>query len=306
MITGSPTFPLVSRRRLHGLAFGAMHGARRGTGSDVSGSRRYVPGDDPDRIDWAASARLSAARAVEEFIVREHFADEAPRAVTLLDCCATMALPASELPWLDKAAAARACIELIEASVTEARGLMGFLEFGDREDLVRWAPPASLGTRLFDEHALERSHAGAPLAGVAGALDFLALHRRQVPSASFVFVLSDFLAPPPVDAWEDAIDRGWDVVPVVIQDPVWEQSFPELDGIVVPLRTSGGRLRLVRLRNGESAAWRERHEERRAQLLDSLGTLGIEPVLVSSAEQDDLYESFTLWSTERQSAWSRG
>lgn len=305
MITGSPTFPLVSRRRLHGLAFGAMHGARRGTGSDVSGSRRYVPGDDPDRIDWAASARLSAAQGIDEFIVREHFADEAPRAVTLLDCCPTMSLPSSELPWLDKGAAARTCIEMIEASVTEARGLIGFLEFGDGADLVRWAPPASTGTRAFDEHELPRAEGGEPLPGVAGALDFLTLHRRQVPSASFVFVLSDFLAPPAVEAWEDAIDRGWDVVPVVIQDPVWEQSFPEIDGIVVPLQSSDGRLRLVRLRAGESTAWRSRHEERRRRLLDALGTLGVEPVLVSSAEPDEIFEAFTLWATERQSAWSR-
>ncbi len=306
MITGSPTFPLVSRRRLHGLAFGAMHGARRGTGSDVSGSRQYVAGDDPDTIDWAASARLSAAQGRDDFIVREHFADEAPRAVTLLDRCATMSVPATDLPWLDKAAAASACADLIEASVTEARGMVGFLEFGETEDVVRWAAPASNGARLFEEHALERSHVGAALAGPAGALDFLALHRRQVPSASFVFVLSDFLVAPPVAAWEDALDRGWDVVPVVIQDPVWEQSFPDLDGIVVPLRTSAGGLRLVRLRRGESTAWRERHEERRARLLDALGTLGIEPVLVSAAEPDELYEAFTLWSTERQSAWSRG
>ena len=306
MITGSPTFPLVSRRRLHGLAFGAMHGARRGTGSDVSGSRRYVPGDDPDRIDWAASARLSAATGVDDFIVREHFADEAPRAVTLLDCCPTMTLPSSELPWLDKAAAARVCIEMIEASVTEARGLIGSLEFGARAGVVGWAPPASAGTRAFDEHDLPLGEDGTPLPGVAGALDFLALHRRQVPSASFVFVLSDFLAPPPVEAWEDAVDRGWDVVPVVIQDPVWEQSFPEIDGIVVPLQSSGGRLRLVRLRAGESTAWRSRHEERRRRLLDVLGTLGVEPVLVSSAEPDDIFEAFTLWATERQSAWSRG
>jgi hypothetical protein len=306
VITGSPTFPLVSRRRLHGLAFGAMHGARRGTGSDVSGSRRYVTGDDPDTIDWAASARLSAARGTDEFVVREHFADEAPRAVTLLDCSRTMTLPAADLPWLDKPAAAEACIGMIEASVTDARGLIGFLEYGADEELVRWSPPTSTALKVFEEHELPRADGAEPLAGAWGALDFLALHRRQVPSASFVFVLSDFLVPPPLDAWEDAVDRGWDVVPVVIQDPVWEQSFPDIDGIVVPLRSSTGRLRLVRLRGGESAAWRARHEERRARLLDSLSTLGIEPVLVSSAEPDDVFEAFTLWATERQSAWSRG
>jgi uncharacterized protein (DUF58 family) len=49
-------FPLTPRRRLIGLSFGGMRSARRGTGSDVAGSRPYRPGDDIDNIDWAASA----------------------------------------------------------------------------------------------------------------------------------------------------------------------------------------------------------------------------------------------------------
>lgn len=305
MIAGAPTFPLVSRRRLHGLAFGAMHGARRGTGSDVSGSRAYVPGDDPDRIDWGSSARLSAALGRDEFIVREHFADEAPRAVAVLDRSAAMALPTSGLPWLDKAAAARIATEIVAASVIEARGLIGFLEFAAGRETVSWAQPTSGADRGLEEHDLPRPDGAEPPADVAGALDFLGLHRRAVPSASFVFVLSDFLAPPPIEAWEDALDRGWDVVPVVIQDPVWEQSFPQIDGVVVPLASVAGRTRLVRLRTGESAAWRRAHEERRALLLSGLDGLGLEPVLISSGALDDVFESFAAWSTERQSAWSR-
>lgn len=306
MITGSPTFPLVSRRRLHGLAFGAMHGARRGTGSDVSGSRAYVPGDDPDRIDWASSARLSAALGTDEFIVREHFADEAPRAVTVVDASPAMTLPVAGLPWLDKSAAARLAADIIAASVTEARGLIGFLEFASGWQTVGWAQPTSGGSGAVEEHELPHAEGAEPTADVAAALDFLALHRRAVPSASFVFVLSDFLTPTPIEAWEDALDRGWDVVPVVIQDPVWEQSFPPIDGLVVPLAPVAGRTRLVRLRSGESAAWRRAHVERRERLLSELDGLGIEPVLISSAELDEVFESFAAWSTERQSAWSRG
>ncbi|MBI4172789.1 MAG: DUF58 domain-containing protein, partial [Actinobacteria bacterium] len=97
------TFPLVPRRRLVGLAFGAMHSARRGTGSDVAGSRPYVSGDDVDAIDWAASARLSSARDSDQFVVRERFAEEAPRVVIVCDRRPELAPPAPELPWLRKA-----------------------------------------------------------------------------------------------------------------------------------------------------------------------------------------------------------
>ena len=68
-------FPLVPRRRVIGLAFGGVRSARRGIGSDVASTRPYQPGDDLAWMDWAASAKLSAARGEDEFIVRERFAD---------------------------------------------------------------------------------------------------------------------------------------------------------------------------------------------------------------------------------------
>src|SRR5260370_7002706 len=78
-------FPLVPRRRVIGLAFGGVRSARRGVGSDVASTREYHPGDDVAWMDWAASAKLSAARTTDEFIVRERFADESPPVVTLSD-----------------------------------------------------------------------------------------------------------------------------------------------------------------------------------------------------------------------------
>ena len=56
------TFPLVTRRRLVGLAFGTLQSARRMTGTDVAGSRPDHPVDDMRTIDWNASAKLSAAK----------------------------------------------------------------------------------------------------------------------------------------------------------------------------------------------------------------------------------------------------
>ncbi|MDH4177546.1 MAG: DUF58 domain-containing protein [Thermoleophilia bacterium] len=306
MSYGALTFPLVPRRRLVGLAFGSMRGARRGAGTDVAGSRAYVPGDNPDRIDWAASGRLSSARGTDEFVVREHFADEAPRVVVVSDVRADMSLCPPELPWLRKDEAVQVACGLITDSVAEARGLAGFLEYGRRPGVVSWCAP---GTRGGASELLDYALARDPADGVDGAesaLEFLAAHRRAVPSASFVFVLSDFLAPPSVIAWEDALDRGWDVVPVVVQDPVWEQGFPSVDGIVLPLTGVDGRLRLVRLRPGESARLRAEHEGRREQLIDSLGSLGIEPVLLSSAGTESVYEAFLSWAAERQATWSRG
>jgi Protein of unknown function DUF58 len=220
-MSSSLTFPLVSRRRLVGLAFGSMHGMRRGSGSDIAGSRAYIPGDDPHRIDWAATARLSGAHATDEFVVREYYADEAPRAILCVDRRTTMSMCPPGLPFLHKDVAADVALGLIDDSVAESRGLIGRLELDERAGLVAWCPPASgRRTMSFVDHELPR--VDAPRDGVTAMFEFLTLHRRSVPSASFVFVLSDFIEPTPLGTWEWALDRGWDVVPVVIQDPVWE------------------------------------------------------------------------------------
>jgi uncharacterized protein (DUF58 family) len=302
MIGSSFTFPLVSRRRLIGLAFGSMRGTRRGSGSDIAGSRAYVPGDDPHRIDWAASGRLSAARATDEFVVREYFVDEAPRVVVCVDRRAQMALCPPGLPFLRKDAAASIALELIEDSVAESRGLIGLLEVDGRPGVLGWCHPVS-GRRVPAVVDHERPERGEPADAVTTMFEFLTLHRRAVPSASFVFVLSDLIEPTPLDTWEWALDRGWDVVPVVIQDPVWEQGFPDVDRLVLPLAGPDGRVRGIRLEKGESRSWRERHEERLEQLLAGLRSLGIEPVLVSRADREHVFGAFLHWSAERQAAW---
>src|SRR5262249_61082404 len=98
MTTGAP-FPFIQHRRVIGLSFAAMRSARRGMGSDVAGSRPYRSGDDVKKIDWAGSARLSIARGSDEFIVREHYADEAPRVVVFCDRRAGMAATPQPPPW---------------------------------------------------------------------------------------------------------------------------------------------------------------------------------------------------------------
>ena len=111
------SFPLVPRWRPVGSAFGRLRAARRGIGSSVATTRSYVPGDDPGMIDWKLSARLSSIRGTAEFIVREDFADEAPRAVVVADRAPSMGLYPDDLPWLSKPAALRAVWQAVGGGV---------------------------------------------------------------------------------------------------------------------------------------------------------------------------------------------
>ena len=284
------TFPLIPRRRVLGLAFGGLHSVRRGAGSDVAASRPYRPGDDVGKIDWPASARLSLARGTDEFVVREHFAEEAPRVVVLCDRRPSMFAFGEPWPWLDKAEALRQATRLIGESATAARGLLGY--FDEAETTPFWHPPRSEGElALLD---LNRPFA-APDDTVARGLRHLIEHPRDLPAGTFLFVLSDFLVEPERDDWLRALERRWEVVPVVIQDPVWEQSFPDLGGLVVAYDGGG----LVRLSEAEAERRRREHEERRRDLLHRLRALDLEPVLVSSHEHRDVLYSFLTWADQR-------
>ena len=223
------TFTLVPRGRLVGLSFGTMRSYRRGAGSDVAGSRPYQEGDSLHTIDWAASARLSSARQRDEFIVRERFAEEAPRVVVVSDRRPEMAFFQPPLPWLDKAEAMRQTVELIIQSTSLVGGFVGYVDFAEGE--AYWLPPQG-GRRLWElrEERLPSDLFDAPEGSVADAILHLTEHSKAVTPGSFVFVLSDFFDPPPVDVWLKALERRLDVVPVVIQDPTWEQSFPDVSG----------------------------------------------------------------------------
>ena len=129
---------------------------------------------------------------------------------------------------------------------------------------------------------------------------------RELGTGSIVFFVSDFLAFPPDEAWEDAFARGWDIVPVVVQDPTWEQSFPDISGICVPLADPAGKLQPTFLTRRESARRRDENEARHASIVARVEDLGLEPVLLGTSDPDAVLEALLAWAGMRRSAlaWS--
>jgi hypothetical protein len=278
-----------------GLSFGGLTSTRRGPGSDVAGSRPYRPGDDVDAIDWNASARLSSARGTDEFVVREKFAEEAPRVVVVADRRPEMTVFREPLPWLSKPTALQHATEIIFESAAALRGVSGYLDYADGEPF--WEPPRS----QHEPVGLESRGFSAPEDTLELALDQLVEHRRSLPTGSFVFVLSDFLFPMPEGAWTRVLQQRWDVVPVVIQDPVWEQSFPPVGGVMVPFWDPRAKqIKPIRMSEREAAEKREANEARFAALLGWLRGHDLEPVVLSSHERPDVFVSFLDWAELRR------
>ncbi len=127
---------------------------------------------------------------------------------------------------------------------------------------------------------------------------------QTLGSGSIVFLVSDFLSFPADAVWDDAIARGWDVVPVVVQDPTWEQSFPAVGGATLPLADPDGRMRAVFMTRDEAERRRAENEARFASVLDRLEELGAEPITIGSADEDTVYDAFLAWAEGRRSTFT--
>ncbi len=297
--SGDLVFPLIPSRRGGALDVAGRSSRRRGSGDEVASSRPYRRGDPLRTIDWAASARLSTARGTDEFVVRDHFAEDAVRVVIVADRSRSMALFPSSLPWLDKPAAVLEAGRMILASGGATNALIGYADAGGPD-------PRLVPARRGRDHvrAIERriaTSADGPPDSLDRALGLLSRSAATIMPGTFVFVLSDFLPLPDASRLHDVLAAGWDVVPVVVQDPVWERSFPEVGGVTLPIFDPEVRRSLpVRLSRKEAAARRFLNEQRTAHLHALLLGLGLDHVTVTSSDRAAVHASFLGWAEARR------
>jgi hypothetical protein len=210
-----------------------------------------------------------------------------------------MSLYPPPLPWLSKGDAQREAAISIAASAAVARADIAALDHGDGE---WWLAPGRRDRPWLVAARAEEAPFTAPEDTLLRALAFLGERRTDVPGGAFVFVLSDFLVPVPADAWLDALAHGWDIVPVVIQDPVWERSWPDVAGVGLPVAGAG----LVGLGRRRTARLRAEHEERYAALIAGLHAVGLRPVELGTSDPLAVDDAFLDWADERRRGrWAR-
>ena len=212
-----------------------------------------------------------------------------------------MGIYEAPLPWLSKPDAIAEATSAIALSAAASNSEIGSLDLAGGEP--EWLPPATRDAAALVIDRQRQAPFDAPeLEPVFAAL----LSRRtQLPPGSFVFVLSDFLAGPSEDVWLTAGAYGWDLIPVVIQDPLWEQSFPAIGSVVVPIRDAAStRVLPLRLSPREAAARRDENERRLAELERRFGSLDLDWVVIGSADPEAVDRAFGTWAEERR-RWRR-
>ena len=291
---GLRPFPLVPRRRFLGVQFGRRRSSRRGIGDEVAGTRPYRPGDLIAHIHWAASAKLSEARGTDEFVVREFFAEQAPRVALVHDRRPGMAIHTPPSPWLDKRAAAETAGRLIEASAAAEQGEVLSVDGALRHPVRRVRGREDAGG-IYD----------APETSLTVAFEALVRESRVLPTGSFVFVVSDFLVPVPARLWLRLRALRWDVVPVIVQDPTWEQTFPAVGGVVLPVADPiSGQLQDVWVTAREARERAHANEARFDELLTRFRRLGFDPVVLGTSDPREIGDRFRAWADRRRRLWT--
>lgn len=291
-------FPLISRRRLVGTPFGAQRSARRGRGSETAGTRPYLPGDPVATIEWVASARLSAARGADEFIVRERYAEEAPLVAIVLDRRPSMGIYDASSPWLDKPRAVSTAVRAIVESADEARAAVLLVD-GLAPAARAWQP--ARGRARLVAARLERAGFDATDDVLDTAVAALSRRRASLPPGSFVFLISDFLGSLEPASRSRLRSLGPDIVPVIVQDPTWERSFPDVAGVLLPtVAVSTGEARPVRLSRRETRARRAQHEQRYNDLAARFRKAGMDPVTLGESEPEPIHRAFLAWAERRR------
>lgn len=289
-----PLLELEPHVRIIGSLFGNAPSRRRGSSDDVVGGRPYQIGDDVRRIDWATSARLSALQDKDHFVVRETYGEEAPIVCFALDRSSSMALYPREYPWLHKPDAVRLIAEVVALSAKHYHCPLAYLDADCWESPSTSTGPGDL-MQLLAQGGYERSE---------DTIDSLFGRLRSVghllPGGSFVFCCSDFMQLPSKQMLAMAIDAEWELVPIVVQDPLWEQSYPEAAGeVALPVCDEAGRFRLLRQSRAEVRARRQAHEARLRSLDELFASHGFPPIVLSELGPAALSDALRSWHLRR-------
>ena len=197
--SGRAAFPLVPRYRLSRASLSAPLEARDAAAEATSPDSAPTSRATRSRRSTGTRARGSRPRGRDdEFVVRERFADEAPRVVVVLDRRPSMGLYPDWSPWLVEARRRLASRPRRSSRARCPRAAPRDTSTPPRPGGPSGSPPRGRSPlELIEERARSaRLRRGPGLAGRAGSSTSRA-PTASLGSGSFVFVLSDFLEPPP-------------------------------------------------------------------------------------------------------------
>jgi len=262
---------MLTGRRRPGVRGAGAPAKRRSDGYEFAELRAYVPGDDPRRIDWAATARAG------DLQTRVVFEDHALTLAAALDASGSMfagreranyeiALDAAGA-WYAAAIDDDRCARVAREGLIFARDL-----------------PGRAAARLCAER--REAPGGSFAATLATAL-------AALPRASHLLVVSDFYEFDALDPLLRACAARFELTALLMRDP-WNGALP-LGGFVRLRDAESGAVRRCYVGGAERARYRATVEARERHVLERLLYAGARAsVLAEGGAQRALLEAFGI------------
>lgn len=241
---------------------------RRSDGYEFAELRAYAPGDDPRRIDWAATARAG------ELQTRVVFEDHALVVAAAIDASASMFVGRTRA--------------LYDVACDAAALWYGVVRDGDRavrivaDGVVR---PRELRAGAVAQHcASVREACGTPFA------ETLALASAVVPRGAALLIVSDFFE---LDAYRErlaACAARADTYALILRDP-WAQNLP-LGGFVRVRDAETGESARLFIGARERERFHARIAKREAEVQATLEACGLTVGILAEEAPETALEAF--------------
>jgi uncharacterized protein (DUF58 family) len=287
---------LTVRRRLDGLLQGNHLGLVPGPGTEPGEARRYQPGDDVRRMDWAVTARTTEAH------IRETVADRELETWLAVDLSASLDFGTAECDKRELAVAACAAV----AHLTRGGGNRVGVVASTGAVVVRIPARGGLPhARGIIRRIAELPRAAEGVRGdLAGTLEQL---RRPPRRRGLVAVVSDFLGPRSgsVFDWERPL-RGLsarhDLIAIEVLDPR-DLELPDIGTVVLADPETGRQKEVVitPLLRREFAAAAAAHREEVAATLRRCGAAQL-----TLRTDSDWVSDMVRFAVARKRGWSGG
>ncbi len=183
-----------------------------GLGTEFYSMREYIPGDDPKRINWKASARCN------ELIVNETEAERVTDVMIVLDTDVTFFGP-TETELFERGVQAAASLTRLLLSQGNRVGLV--LQGGERGSI-----PAGFGKRHERRMLFLLAAAKPGRATVSTSYVMNLLARRMLPSRSQIVIISPLLDPEMKEGVKQLTIAGYSML-VLSPSPMPPSSFQD-------------------------------------------------------------------------------
>ncbi len=174
----------------------------RGEGSELYGTRPFVPGDDLRRVDWNATARRG------QLIVREYERAEATDAAMVLDLDRSVHTGEGDSATVERAVKLAASIT---AQLLERGSSVGIVAVDEEDRSIAASAAPQQSAQIMDALARVQPTARESLRTVTSG------HLPYLPAGGMAIVISPRLDEQPLEVAADLLDRGHHVSWMIVE-----------------------------------------------------------------------------------------